>query len=410
MGKPIKLGEEEACLLGTSSLNFPCPPSTPPIVPAAVYACESTDQAESLLGGQQPGYVYQRDGHPNADWLAEKCRRLHGADAAIMTASGMAALSSVLLAHVQSGDHMVISNQLYGRSTMVFGSEAKRLGIHVSEVDITDLSAVEAALSSQPRLLLTETISNPLTRIANLPALANLAQKQSTLLVVDNTFATPLGCRPLELGADLVVESVSKLMNGHGDLMLGLIAGKQSAWNRIPQTVAAWGFASSPFDCWLAERGLATLGLRVPRACENAQTVAEFLMNHPAVDEVIYPGLAQHPDHLLAQEWMLAEREHPDHVRFGHILSFHLHGDAKTVDRLIQATQTLEFCPSLGEVRTTLSHPASTSHRSMLETEREKLGIRSGTVRLSLGIESADWLVEQLRIALDSLDLKADQR
>jgi cystathionine beta-lyase/cystathionine gamma-synthase len=410
MGKPIKLGEEEACLLGTSNLNFPCPPSTPPIVPAAVYACESTSQAESLLGGQQPGYVYQRDGHPNADWLAEKCRKLHAADAALMTSSGMAALSSVLLAHVQSGDRIVISDQLYGRTTLVFGSEARRLGIQVSEVDITDLSAVEAALKSHPRLLLAETISNPLTRMANLPELAKLTQKYSTLLVVDNTFATPMGCRPLELGADLVVESVSKLMNGHGDLMLGLIAGKREAWERIPQTVAAWGFASSPFDCWLAERGLATLGLRVPRACENAQTMAEFLIDHPAIDEVIYPGLPHHPDHQLAQEWMLSERKQPKHVRFGHILSFHLRGDSHTVDRLIRATQTIEFCPSLGEVRTTLSHPASTSHRSMTETEREKLGIRAGTVRLSLGIESSDWLVEQLRIALDSLDLKADQR
>ena len=232
-----------------------------------------------------------------------------------------------------------------------------------------------------------------------------MAQNSETLLVVDNTFATPLGCQPLTLGADLVIESMSKLMNGHGDLMLGLIAGKERGWDRIRQTVAAWGFASSPFDCWLAERGLATLGLRVPRAFDNAQAVAELLQSHPAVDEVIYPGLPAHPDHELASELMLADMNRGGKSRYGHVLSFHLKGDAARVDQLIQATQNIEFCPSLGEVRTTLSHPASTSHRSMPAPQRENLGIRTGTVRLSLGIESIQWLTQQLRAALDSLDL-----
>ena len=405
MGKPIQLGEEEECLLRTSNLNFACPPSTPPIFPAAVYACESTDQAEQLLGGAADGYVYQRDGHPNADWLAEKCRKLHHADSATITSSGMAALGATLLSHAQSGDHMVISDQLYGRTSLVFGSEARRLGITVTEVDVTNLAEVQTALKSKPRLLLVETISNPLTRIANLPALAEMTQSSKTLLVVDNTFATPLGCQPLTLGADLVIESMSKLMNGHGDLMLGLIAGKERGWDRIRQTVAAWGFASSPFDCWLAERGLATLGLRVPRAFDNAQAVAELLQGHPAVDEVIYPGLPAHPDHELASELMMADTNQGGKSRYGHVLSFHLRGDATRVDQLIQATKSIEFCPSLGEVRTTLSHPASTSHRAMPAPQREKLGIRTGTVRLSLGIESIHWLTQQLQAALDSLDL-----
>jgi cystathionine beta-lyase/cystathionine gamma-synthase len=360
----------------------------PPIYPASVYACDSPQQADELLGGRARGYVYQRDGHPNADMLAEKCRALHGAERAAITSSGMSAMAAVLLSHVRSGEHLVVSNQLYGKTVELLTVEAARLGIEHTLVDTCNAGAVAAALRDSTRLVVAETISNPRLRVADIARLAEAAHAKQALLVIDNTFATPAVCRPLELGADLVFESLTKMMNGHSDAVLGLVCGRESWWERIPRVITAWGLAAAPFECWLVSRGLTTMHLRVERACANALAAAEFLAAQPDVERVDYPGLAVHADHRLARQQFLGG--------FGTIVTFHLAGGRAAADAFIAAAKEIPFCPSLGEASTTLSHPETTSHRGMSEAGRAELGIHGGTIRLSLGTESLEHVLAAL--------------
>jgi cystathionine beta-lyase/cystathionine gamma-synthase len=367
-------------------------PAANPIYPASVYACESTDQAQSLLEGGTTGYVYQRDGHPNADVLAEKCRELHGAERAAIASSGMAAMAAILLSQLKQGDHIVASSQLYGRSSLLLTQESNRLGISCDEVDTCDLDATKNAIRPETRMIVVETIANPRLRVADIAALANLAHQHEAKLLVDNTFATPMVCRPLEHGADFVLESISKMMNGHSDVMLGLICGNEADWERMPLVLSAWGLASSPWDCWLAARGLATMHLRMERAMRNAQLAAEYLSKQQAVEQVDYPGLSEHPDHEIAKRQLSGG--------FGNVVTFRLGGGRPAADRFISAAKQIPFCPSLGEVSTTLSHPQSTSHRGLSEKQRDELGITGGTIRLSVGTESSEFVLDALREGL----------
>jgi cystathionine beta-lyase/cystathionine gamma-synthase len=289
----------------------------------------------------------------------------------------------------------VVSNRLYGRSLLLFGAECPRLGIPCSVVDTEDLQAVRAALTDRTRLIVVETLANPLLQVADIAALAELAHHHGAQLLVDNTFASPALCRPLELGADWVMESVSKMMNGHSDIMLGLLAGSAARWQRVPLVTAAWGLASSPFDCWLALRGLSTLAVRMERACANALRVAEYLTTRAEVVRVDYPGLPSHPHHQLAQRQLRGG--------FGSIVAFHLLGGTSSAERFIRAARRIPFCPSLGEVSTTLSHPESTSHRGLTAAQRADLGIGGGTIRLSVGIESTDYILGALAEGLAAL-------
>lgn len=337
-----------------------------------------------MLAGTEPGYVYQRDRHPNADLVAAKCRELEKAEEVAMTGSGMGALALVLLAQVQAGDHLVVSNMLYGRSQQLLTSESARLGMASTFVDTCDLAAVSAAMTERTKLVVVETIANPRLQVADLAALADIATRRGAQLLVDNTFATPVLCQPLSLGADWVMESVTKLMNGHSDVILGLLGGWRRNWARIPLVSSAWGLASAPFDCWLAARGIATMHLRVERACSNALRAAEFLAGQPAIELVDYPGLASHPQHELAARQF-------DGL-FGSIVTFRLRGGRPAADRFMQTATQIPFCPSLGEVSTTLSHPESTSHRGLTPEARAALGITGGTIRLSVGIESPEFV------------------
>lgn len=381
----------------------PLPPHVPPIFPASVYRCRDLDETRQLLEGELDGYVYQRDGHPNADVLAQRCQELHRADWAVITSSGMSALAAAILSGVSQGDHILASDQLYGHSLRLVLRESRRLGIQASVVDTTDLAATKAALRQNTKLIVVETITNPLLRVVDISALANLATDAAADLLVDNTFATPLACQPLTLGADMVVESISKMMNGHSDVMLGMLAGRhndlasailgQTCEQRARDVISVWGLNSSPFDCWLAARGLTTLHLRFAQACANARQVAEFLSRRADVSDVHYPGLPAHPDYEIAQQ-QFGENS-------GWMVTFNLAGGATAAQRFITAADGIPFCPSLGEVDTTLSHPASTSHRGLAAAEQEQLGIHGGTIRLSVGTESAEHVLELVEMALD---------
>ncbi len=379
---------EDICPHPPELPNLPTRPHAPAIYPASVWRCDEPAQADQMLAGQIPGYVYQRDGHPNGDQLAEQCRLLHGADKAVITSSGMSALSAAVLAFLRAGDHVVVGRYLYGKSQTLLIAEGGRLGIESTLADTCDLAAVEAAMQPRTRLLVVETIANPRLQVADIAALAELAHRHQAWLLIDNTFATPLLCRPLELGADLVLESITKMMNGHSDVILGMLAGRAAGWERVPRALSAWGLASAPFECWLAARGLATMAVRMDRAFDNALRAARLLASRSEVRLVDYPGLESHPQHELARSQLAG--------RYGSIVTFHLPGGTPAATAFLRAARRLPFCPSLGEVATTISHPESTSHRALSVADRAALGIDGGTLRLSVGIESSDYIEECL--------------
>ena len=377
-------------------------PSTMPIYPAAVYECQSATQADRLLSGAEDGFVYQRDGHPNASVLSEQCRQLQGGDElgvafAQITSTGMSSLALALVAHLKAGDHVLLSDQLYGRTVRLVTEELGRLGIQSSQVDMVNLEATREAIRENTRMLVVETIANPLLHVADLKQLGDMARQTGAAMLVDNTFATPLIQRPFEQGADLVMESMSKILNGHGDVMMGMLCGKSALAERVQAASSSWGVTASPFDCWLASRGLATAHLRVERASENANRLAVMLEAHPAIHRVYYPGLASHPTHTTACRILGG-------TRFGNMISVEFASGRAGVDRFISLSRSIAFCPSLGEIATTISHPRSTSHRGMPAETAEKMGITEGLLRISCGVESGDFLENEFLTILNALD------
>jgi O-succinylhomoserine sulfhydrylase len=382
-------------------------PLASPISPASVYHCASTDEADALLAGTADGYIYGRDGHPNADALALKCAELHATSHAQVCGSGMAAIALALLAELSAGEHVVISDQLYGRTAQLVTGELARLGVISTTVDATNPTAVEAAMKNTTRLVLVETISNPLLRVVDIRRLAEIAHAHEAVLLVDNTLASPAVCQPAVLGADLVVESLTKLVNGHSDVMLGVVCGNADSpaaaarWQRIGSLASTWGFAASPFECWLALRGTGTLALRADRSCDNAAEVAGWLdtqrqADNLGVSDVLYPGLATHSDHAVAGAQFSRH--------WGYVVTFTLAGGREAVDAFIAASTDIPFCPSFGDLSTTLSHPESTSHRGYTAAERAQLGIAGGMIRLSVGVESVATIISRLDAALGAIE------
>ncbi len=367
-------------------------PAAPPIYLASVYQCESIEQADAILGGKEPGYVYQRDAQPNADYLAERCRKLHAAEKATVTSSGMSALSLAFLATLRPGDHVLYSKFLYGKTVALLTGQLQPWGVTSTAVDITNLTAVRAAMTKQTKIILAETIANPLLHVADLAALAEIASSGGAKLLIDNTFATPLVCRPHQFGADLVMESLTKMMSGHADVILGLLTSRHASDDGLNRLSSTWGMTPGPFDCWLADRGLVTMHLRVDRACQNAQVAAEFLATQPSITKVSYPGLNSHAEHDLANRQFGG--------RFGTMVAFDLNGGLRAASKFINNASRIPFCPSLGDATTTLSHPVSTSHRSFNTAQLTDLGITAGTIRLSVGVESPEFVLEILREGL----------
>jgi cystathionine gamma-synthase len=354
-------------------------PLVPPLYQSSVYTLPDLDALDDILDGRQPGFIYARDAHPNARHLAAQLASLEGGQWAVITGSGMAAISALVLATVQQGQRIIASHRLYGRTTQLFQQELPRFGVQTTFVDTSDLQEVQQALEAPARLLFVETLSNPLLRTSDLAALVRLAHERDCLLVVDNTFATPVLVRPLELGADLVMESLTKMIGGHSDVTLGLVSGRGDFLTEVTRVSSIWGLASNPFDCWLAERGLATLAVRMKRACANAAALADWLSQQPGVLRVVYPGRPEHPDHEVAGRLL--------HGGFGNMLCFELAGGREAVNRFLRAAPGIPFSPSLGHTTTTCSHPATTSHRYVPQQEKERQGITDGLIRLSVGIE-----------------------
>jgi cystathionine beta-lyase/cystathionine gamma-synthase len=385
----------DLCPQKFEALLFDSRPARTGIYPAAVYHCHSAEHASKVLGNEVEGYAYQRDGHPNADVLAAKCLALHGAEQAVVTSSGQAALVAAVLSHLEPDDHVLLSNRLYGGTSVLVGDEAKRWRIDSTEVDTCDLEQTEAAIQANTKMIVVETISNPTLRVADIRRLSELAHAHGAILLVDNTFATPVVCKPLELGADLVMESMTKFMNGHGDVILGLICGTHAAMQRLPTVVSKWGLASSPFDCWLAERGLETLYVRMLAAADTCRELSEKLLPiKDGIERIDFPGLPSHLDHHTAREQFAKNRA--GETLFANMMTLHLVGGMSAANRFMERCRAIPYCPSLGETVTTLSHPASSSHRNLDESQLNELGMSSGTVRLSIGLERMDYLLEAI--------------
>lgn len=368
-------------------------PLVPPLYQSSVYTLPDLDALDQIMNAEQPGFIYARDSHPNARHLADELAALEGGTWGVICGSGMAAITAAVLAAIGQGDRVIASNRLYGRTTQLFGQELTRFGVQPIFVDTNDLSQVREVLATPAKILFVETVSNPLLRVVDIPALAKLARERGCLLVVDNTFATPILTRPLEMGADLVMESLTKMIGGHSDVTLGALCGRGDGLQQLSQVVSVWGLAANPFDCWLAARGLATLPLRMRAASTNAAALADWLAGQHGVLRVLYPGRADHADHALAQRTLAGG--------FGNMLCFELEGGRDAVNRFLRQARGIVFSPSLGNTTTTCSHPASTSHRYVSPAEKRRQGIGEGLVRLSVGVEDLGVIQEEMAKGLE---------
>ena len=366
-----------------------------PLQPSVVYGAESPDALDAIYEGREAGFTYAREAHPNAEVLARKIDALEGVTGGLVVGSGMAAVTCALMGLLKTGDHIIGADRLYGRSLRMMADDLPRLGITTSLADVTDAEAIREAIRPETRMILVETVSNPGLRVADLEGIAQIAKGQGALLVVDNTFTTPRAIRPVDHGADIVLHSVTKLLAGHADVTLGYVAASDPELTaRMRVFATTLGLTPSPFDCWLAERGLYSFDLRYDRAEATAAQLAERINGLPGVRRVLYPGRADHPDHARAADLLSG--------RFGNMVTFEIDGGRPAANRLVRAADQIAFAPTLGDVATTISHPATSSHRALSPEQREKVGLGEGVFRVSVGIEPADMLCDEFEAAIRS--------
>jgi cystathionine beta-lyase/cystathionine gamma-synthase len=367
-------------------------PLVAPIYQTNVYVFEDMDTVESVWEGKKAGFVYGRYGTPNHAMLEELVARLEGAEAGVACSSGMGATTAWLLSLLAAGDHIVSARDLYGTTAGFLSSDGARLGVETTFVDATDTAAILAAVRPNTRALFVEAISNPLLRLVDLPTVAAAVVPRGIDLVVDGSMASPAVLRPIEHGATMVMHSLTKFISGHGDVTGGLVLGRKEPMARVRAAMIRAGANLGPFDAWLATRGARTLEVRMARQSATALALGQHLERHRAVSRVYYPGLASHPQHCLAKRLMTGP--------MGPMLSFDLAGGALAVEAFMARARAIEFAPSFGDVATTWTYPARTSHRNVPEADKTALGIGPGLIRLSVGLEHVDDLVAELDEAL----------
>ena len=383
---------ESICAAAGADIPSHTRPLSAPIYQSSVFEIDNLETVDDLYEGRAEGFIYSRDANPNISILENVIAQLEDADDAVAFASGMAAIGVTLLSMVQAGDRVLAASELYGGTSLMLRQHLSKLGVETQFVDTNDLDAVERALDSRPRLILVESITNPLLRLADIKTISQMAHHRGVQVVVDNTLASPLLLRPLELGADVTLHSATKTLGGHSDVTGGVAAARADLTMTIRQSNRVWGSTLDPFAAWLIVRGIRTLPLRVERACENAVAAAKYLSDHPKISAVHYPGLPSHPQHQLAKDTLGG--------RFGWMVTFELAGGGSAASSFVRGLDMIKLAPSLGEARTTISHPAKTSHRSLSGDEQAALGINDGLIRMSCGIESAPDIVADLESAL----------
>lgn len=363
-----------------------------PIYPTSSFVFGSAAEAAARFSGETPGNIYSRFTNPTVRAFEERLAAMEGGESCVATASGMSAILTTCLALLQQGDHIVSSRGIFGASVILFNKYLSRCGISTSYAELSNLASWEAAITPQTRLFYLETPSNPLTEIGDIAALAKLAHAHNILLVVDNCFCTPVLQRPLELGADIVIHSATKYIDGQGRCLGGAVVGdKKLVGEEVFGVMRTAGPTLSPFNAWVFLKGLETLELRMARHCDNAARLAHWLEAHPAVERVYYPGLDSHPQQALAA----AQQSRP-----GGILSFILKGGQQDAWRLIDRVKLMSITANLGDAKTTITHPATTTHARLTDEDKISAGILPGLVRISAGLESVNDLLADLEQAL----------
>ncbi len=366
-----------------------------PIYLTSSFVFDSAAEAAARFMDNAPGNVYSRFTNPTVRVFGERLAALEGGRWAVATASGMAAIQMVAQSMLKAGDHVVVSANVFGSTVSLFDKILSRCGIRASFVPMTDIDAWRGALCEETRMLFVETPSNPLCEIADLPALSAVAREAGALLVVDNVFCTPALQQPLSLGADVVVHSATKYLDGQGRCVGGAVVGNDDAVHD-----ACFGYlrtagpSLSPFNAWVLLNGLETLELRMQAHCANALTMAQWLSTHPAVARVNYAGLPGHEHH---------QRARAQQRGFGGVLSFEVHGGRSAAWQVIDATQMVSITANLGDVKTTITHPATTTHGRLSDAERARGGIGDGLIRLAVGLESVADIRADLARGLDAL-------
>ncbi len=361
----------------------------------------SAEVSARRFAGEEEGYTYGRSSNPTVSSFEQRLAALEGSEAAMATASGMAAVMLMCFSLLKAGDHVIISQSMFGSTLKLIGSEFARFGVETSVVPQTDLQAWKAAIRPSTRLMFAETPTNPLTEVCDIAALADLAHNAGALLAVDNCFATPALQRPLELGADIVMHSGTKYLDGQGRVMAGaLCASEKMVVEKFLPVQKNSGMVLSPFNAWVVLKGLETLDIRMRAQSALAMELAQWLQAHPAVARVYYPALESHPQHALAMKQMSGVG--------GAVLSFEVKASGPEQARqrafhVLDALQTLSLCTNLGDTKTLLSHPASTSHGKLSEAQRQSAGIGQGLIRVAVGLEHPEDVRNDIARGLNTL-------
>ncbi|MDY0085782.1 MAG: aminotransferase class I/II-fold pyridoxal phosphate-dependent enzyme [Bacteroidales bacterium] len=366
-----------------------------PIYQTSTFKFENADHGAKCFSGEEDGYIYTRIGNPTINELENAVANLEGGFGGIGASSGMAAVNIVYLAFLGAGKHLVAHNSLYGPSRAIMESLYPKYGVESSFVDATNVENVRKAIKPNTSLIYLETPANPTIGITDIEAISKLAHEHNIPVCVDNTFCSPYLQKPLDLGADVVLHSMTKFINGHADIVAGMVVSKTEEHYKMMRGVMVnMGFNMDPHQAWLTRRGLKTLGIRIDRAQENAQKIAEFLENHPKVEWILYPGLASHPQFELANRQMKGP---------GAMISFGLKGGLVAGKKMMDHVKLALLAVSLGGIETLIQHPASMTHSKLSKEAKDIAGITDGLVRLSVGIENVEDIIADLDQALRSV-------
>lgn len=365
-----------------------------PIFPTSSFVYSSAAEAARKFSGEEAGNVYSRFTNPTVRTFEQRLAAMEGGERCVATSSGMSAILATAMALLNAGDEIVASRSLFGSTVSLFDKYLGKFGIVTRYVELSDLDAWEDAITPATRLLFAETPSNPLSEIADVPALAALAKRHGVLLAIDNCFLTPALQQPLALGADLIIHSATKYLDGQGRAVGGAVVGSHALLEEVFGVVRTCGPCMSPFNAWVFTKGLETLSLRMKAHCEQALSLARWLQQHPAVTRVYYSGLEDHPQHELACRQQKG---------FGAVLGFEVINGQQGAWQVIDATRMLSITGNLGDVKTTITHPATTTHGRLSETQREAAGIVPGLIRVAVGLEHLDDIQRDLARGLDAL-------
>jgi O-succinylhomoserine sulfhydrylase len=365
-----------------------------PIFTTSSYVFGSAAQAAARFSGEEPGNVYSRYTNPTVRTFEDRIAAMEGAEMGVATASGMAAILSTCMALLKSGDHIICSRSVFGTTTVLLNKYLAKLGVSTSYVSPLNPQEWRDALRPETKLLFLETPSNPLAEIADIKALSALAKEHGSLLVVDNCFCTPALQKPLSLGADIVVHSATKYLDGQGRCVGGAVVGRKEHMDEVLGFIRSCGPSMSPFNAWVFLKGLETLRLRMQAHSSNALALAQWLSEQAGIDKVFYSGLESHPQHALAKSQQSA---------FGGVLSFRVSGDKAAAWRFIDATRLVSITANLGDAKTTIVHPATTTHGRLSQEDRDQAGITDNLIRVAVGLEDIVDLKKDMQRGLDAL-------